>query len=160
MSGFTQKSFFSLFVFGSIFICAGAFIFLMSIDVIHVPDEDFNAPRWVVAVVGMVFALAGTMVMLNNLKSGFGHHVLFKWVYNFTLLIFMVLFAAPSHWIAFGSGDRSFNRSTSIGAVSVVSNDGKDVGGRLAFGIGAIIMDLIIVYILYRIVQGRDLSEG
>ena len=159
MDNSTQKAFVSLLIFGSIFIIVGAFIFLMAIDVIKVPDDDFNAPRWVIAAVGVTFSLAGAMVMLNGLKSGFGDHVLFKWAYNGMLLVFMVLFAAPFHWVAFGSGERSFSSSTSLGAVSVTQSGGE-TGGRLAFGIGAILMDLFILFILFRIIQGKDLSRG
>ena len=52
MSNSTQRSFISMFLFGSIFICLGALIFLVAIDVIHLPDEDFNAPRWVITAAG------------------------------------------------------------------------------------------------------------
>ena len=98
--------------------------------------------------------------MLNGLKSGFGDHILFKWAYNLMLLVFMVLFAAPFHWIAFGPGERSFSRSTGFGAVSVTQSGGDDNGGRLAFGLGAILMDLLILFILYRTIRGKDLSNS
>lgn len=154
-----MKSFLSLLIFGSIFICVGAFIFLMSLDIIHVPDEDINAPRWVLTAVGLTFALAGVMVMLNGLKSGFGDHPIFKWAYNFVLLLFMIFFAAPFNWVAFGPGEREFSSSTSVGAVSVTQS-GSEFGGRLAFGLGAILMDILIVYLIYRVIQGKDLSRG
>jgi len=133
----------------------------MSIDVIHVSDEDFNAPRWAVAAVGMAFALAGAMVTLNGLKSGFGDHILFKWTYNAMLLMFMILFAAPFHWVAFGSGERSFRSSTSlgVGAVSITQSGGGETSGRLVFGFGAVLMDIFILFILYRIIQGKNLSK-
>ena len=120
MSNRTKQSFISSLLFGSLFILVGAFIFLISIDVIQVPDEDFNAPRWAVAAVGMAFALAGAMAALNGLKSGYGDHLIFKWAYNAMLLMFMILFAVPFHWVAFGSGERSFSSSTSVG-IGIVS---------------------------------------
>ena len=147
-------------IFGSIFIIAGAVIFLMSIDIFHVPDENFNVPRWVVAIVGMVFSLAGALAILNGLKSGFGYLPLYKWVYNGLLLVFMVLFAIPAHWVAFGSGERSFESTKSFGAVSASQGGGGESSGRLVFGIGAILMDVIILYILYGIFQGKNLSKG
>ena len=160
MSNLSKQSFISLLIFGSIFILVGAFIFLISIDVIHVPDEGFNAPRWAVASVGMAFALAGAMAALNGLKSGFGDHIIFKWTYNAMLLMFVILFAVPFHWVAFGSGERSFSSSTSIGIVSVIRSGSDEYGGRLVFGIGAILMDVFIFYILFRIIQGKNLSKG
>ena len=120
--------------------------------------EDFNAPRWVV--VGMAFVLAGALVMINGLASGFGDHILFKWAYNFTLLAFMVLFVAPFNSVAFGQGERSFNSSTSVKAVSVAQSGGNGIGDRLAFGLGAILVDILIFLLPYRLIQGRDLSKG
>ncbi len=161
MSRSTQQSFISLLIFGSIFIIVGAFIFLMSIDVIHVPDEDFNAPRWVVAAVGLAFALVGVIVTLNGLRSGFGDHIIFKWTYNAMTLMFMFLFAVPFHWVAFGSGERSFSSSTSlgIGAVSLNQSGSGETSGRLAFGFGAILMDIFIFVIFYRFIKGENLTK-
>ena len=147
-------------IFGSIFIIAGAVIFLMSIDIYHVSDENFNVPRWVVAIMGMVFSLAGALAVLNGLKSSFGDQPLYKWVYNGLLLMFMVLFAIPAYWVAFGSGERSFENSTSFGVVSASQGGGGESSGHLVFGIGAILMDVIILYILYGIFQGKNLSKG
>ena len=160
MSNSTQNSFISLLLFGSVFIFVGAFIFLIAIDVFHMPDEGFNAPRWVIAAAGAAFALAGALVILNGLKSGFGDDILFKWAYNFTFLAFMVLFAAPFNWVAFGSGERSFSSSTSVGAVSVTQSGGGEIGGRFAFSLGAILIDLLFLFMIYRIFQGKDLSKA
>ncbi len=154
-----QKSLISLILFGGIFISVGALIFLVSVDVIHIPEEDFNAPRWVVAAIGIAFSLAGAMVMVNGLKSGYGDQPLLKWVYNGMLLIFMIVFAAPFHWVAFGLGERSFSSSVGVGGVSITQNSGGELGGRLAFGCGAIFMDLFILFIIYQIFKGKDLSD-
>lgn len=154
-----QNSFLSLLIFGSIFIFVGAFIFLMAIDVIHIPEEDINVPRWVLAAVGLAFALAGVMVMVNGIKSSFGDHIIFKWVYNSLVLLFMIIFASPFHWIAFGGGERSFSSSMGVGGVSITQSGGGDFSGRLAFGCGAVFMDLFIVLIIHRIVKGKNLLD-
>ena len=135
---------------------------MMGIDVIHVPDEDFNAPRWVIAAVGIAFALAGAMVALNGFKSSFGDHIVFKWAYNILLLVFLILFTAPFNWVAFGTGERSFSGSGSVGvgAVSVTQSGAGETSGRLVFGLGAILMDIFILFIVYRIIQGKNLSQG
>ena len=159
MSKNDQKSLVSLLLFGSLFIFVGAFVFLMAVDVISVPDEDINSPRWVLAAVGMVFALAGAMVMVNGVKSGFGDSPLYKWIYNGMVLIFLIIFAAPFHWVAFGSGERTFTSSTGVGGVSVSQSGGDDIGGRLAFACGAVLMDLFILFMIYRLLQGKNISE-
>jgi len=159
MSNFQQRSFISLIFFGSIFICVGAIIFLISINVISVPEEDINAPRWVIAAVGLAFALAGGIVMVNGLKSGFGDHILFKWIYNGMLLLFILLFAIPFNWVAFGSGERSFSSSTSIGIGPISQSSTGETSGRLVFGFGAILIDIFVLFIIFRIVQGKNLSK-
>jgi hypothetical protein len=152
------KSFLSMVAFGSIFICVGAVIFLVALDIISVPEEDIHAPRWVLAAVGMVFALAGVMAMVQGLKASMGGHPFIKWAYNGLLLVFMILFAAPFHWIAFAPGEREFSTTTSIPFVSVTTSGG-DLGGRLAFGCGAVLMDLILIVIVIQILKGKDLSQ-
>ncbi|MFC1997517.1 hypothetical protein ACFLXI_07940 [Chloroflexota bacterium] len=164
MTNSSEHSFILLLVFGSLFICMGASIFLISVDVIHMPEENFNAPRWVVAAVGAAFSLAGVMVTLNGLKDGLGDYSIFKWIYNTIFLMFMILFAAPFNWVAFGPGVRSFSNSTSsnsitVGFVSVIQKSGSEIGGRLAFGLGAVLMNIFIVYILIRIIQGKNISN-
>jgi len=160
MSNSPQHSFKSLLLFGNLFIVIGALIFLMAVDVFPIPDEDINAPRWVLAMGGVSFALAGVMVTLNGLKSGFGDHPIYKWTYNILLLMFMVIFVTPFHWVAFGPGVRTFNSSTSVGAVAISQGGSGDIGGRLAFGLGAILVDILILYVIFRIIQGKDLSKG
>jgi hypothetical protein len=127
----TQRSFVSLLLFGGLFMCVGAFVFLMAIDVIHIPEEDINAPRWVLAAVGMTFALAGAMVSIKGIKNRFGNHPLFKWIYNALLLVFMLFFAAPFHWVAFGPGERTFESSTNVGSVTVSQGGGGEESGRV-----------------------------
>jgi hypothetical protein len=160
MTNSIDKSFVKQLVFGSIFIFAGAFIFLTAIDVIHAPDENFNAPRWVIAAVGLAFALAGAMVIVKGLESGFGDDPIYKWISTGMILAFLVFFAAPFNWVAFGPGERSFSGSTSIGPIAVNQSGASDFGGRMAFGIGAILMDILIIYILFRLLRGRRISSG
>jgi len=160
MSNSPQYSIKSLLFFGSLFIVIGALIFLMAVDVFPIPDEDINAPRWVLATVGVSFALAGVMVALNGLKSRFSDHPIYKWAYNILLLMFMVIFVAPFHWVAFGPGMRTFNSSTSVGSISISQGGSGDISGRLAFGLGAILVDILILYIIFRIIQGKDLFKG
>ncbi len=152
------KSFLFMVAFGSIFVCVGALIFLFSVDILPVSDDTFNAPRWVVAAVGVVFALAGMMVMIQGLKATLGSHPLIKWVYNGMIFMFMVLFAIPFHWVAFAPGEREFSTTTSIPFFSVTTSGG-DLGGRLAFGCGAVLMDLMLIVIVIQILKGKDLSQ-
>ena len=136
--------------FGGIFILTGTLIIIMSIDVIHVPDENFGAPRWVVTAAGMAFALAGVMVALNAFKDFSGvDHRLIQWIYNALVIVLMISFATPFHWVAFGPGEREFNTTVGVGPVAV-NKSGGELGGRLAFGFFAIVMDVLIIYSIDR----------
>jgi hypothetical protein len=154
-----SKSFISTLIFGSIFIFVGALIFLTAVDVIDAPDENFNAPRWIVAVIGLAFAVAGAMVIVKSLESGYGDHPLFKSISTLMVLAFLVFFAAPFNWVAFGPGERSFSRSTSFGPLTVSQNANGDLGGRMVFGIAAILMDIFVIYVIYRLLRGKGISN-
>ena len=54
-------------VVGLIILAMGTFIVLVSADVIRSEDSNFHAPRWVVGVVGVLFATAGLMVMVAGM---------------------------------------------------------------------------------------------
>ena len=155
-----SNSFIALHVYGSIFICVRAFIFLMFINIIRVPEENFNVPHWVVPAVGMAFALSGTLVTMNGMKSGFGDHTLFNLTYNALVLMLMILFADPFHWVALGSGEHSFIGATRVGLVSFMQSDGGDTSGHIVFGLGAILMDIFIIHTLYRIIRGENHSKS
>ena len=104
--------------------------------------------------------VAGTLPMLQGLKDLAGENTpLLRIVNNLVGLMFVVLLAVPFHWVAFGPGERAFSSSIGLGVVSA-SSSGGETGGRLAFGIAAILMDLFILLILYRIIRGKDLSQG
>lgn len=51
------------------FTLAGIGIILVAADVIHVPAGDIHAPRWVLGMVGGVFALVGTFCELHGLRG-------------------------------------------------------------------------------------------
>lgn len=54
-------------LFGLPFLVAGVCIVLVSADIIPSDDADFNVPRWVVGVVGGIFASAGLYLILLSL---------------------------------------------------------------------------------------------
>ena len=66
-------------------------------------------------------------------------------------LVFISL-AAIGNWIAFGVGERVCTGSISfLGFI----NDGQhsDIGCRIPFGLGAVIMDAFLIYVLVRFLQ-------
>jgi len=155
------KSFLGMILFGSIFMLVGAVIVLFSIDVIHVPDENFHAPRWVVAAVGAVFMLAGMLPMLNSLKEFSGGDTPFtRLLYNLVMLGFLLLFAVPFNWIAFWPGEREFSSSNSFAGFSIASSVESLLSGRCVFGLAAILLDILLIYMVIRFLRGESLSQS
>ena len=58
-----------------------------------------------------------------------------------------VSFASVFNWVAFGPGERHFTTRTSVGsgAIGVTTvAEGGELGGRIAFGVFALLLDLLI----------------
>ena len=152
------KSFLLLIVFGGIFVMVGAFVVMVGMGMI---DGEIYAPSWVIVITGVVFGLSGIIVMVNGLRDRVGpDNLILRWMYHALLLFMLISFAVPFHWVAFSSGERQFSSSTSLGGVSVSSSPGGDLGGRIAFGAAALLIDLIIVWVTARIVRGDDLGRS
>ena len=152
------KSILGIFSFGSIFVLVGGIIFLIGADIIPVSEDEINAPRWVIMAAGMAFVLVGSLTIVLRLKQKFSNYPIFKWAYNGLLVAFAFVFAIPFNWIAFAPGDREFSGSVTLPLISI-GGGGSEMGGRLAFGYGAVVMDIIFVVVLFRALQGRDLSD-
>lgn len=124
--------------FGAIFVIAGCGIMAIGGGVIPVDPSSVHAPGWVIVLCGVVFALAGVMVCLNG-KTG-------EWMNEAFALLLMVCFATVFSWVAFGPGERQFSGGASAGGVGVGGSVGS-TAGRVAFGIGAVMMWMFVVAI-------------
>jgi hypothetical protein len=143
----TDKS--AIFV-GSISALIGLFIALVAADVIRVDEAGFNAPRWVMLAGGMIFFLAGVIVLATGgVQDPSTEEIdavrIFRGTFGFLIVL---LFAVIAHWVAFGPGDRLFSGSLAIPFVS-------DLLGRIAFGCGAVLLDMILLVMVFR--AGRSL---
>jgi len=119
--------------------------------------ERFQSPRWVVAAAGGAFLFFGSWTCVVYLL-GFDPKRPDDTLPSPALqLLFFVpgflLFAAPFHWIAFGPGRRQFSGSLSLPFVSVTEVPGGEIGGRIMFGIGALLVDAILVGTVVKLVQ-------
>jgi hypothetical protein len=124
-------------VFGAIFMIVGLLIVLFSLNIIPSTDESFNAPRWVVALTGLFFIVAGTLPMLQGLKELMVFEPSWLRILNNLIMLgFLSLFAIPFNWVAFGSGS-----------------------GGFVFIIFAIFIDLLVIYSIVRFLRGDDLTK-
>jgi len=130
-----------------LFIAAGLAIVLVAADVIPTDPRSLDAPRWVVAASGLTFFLAGVaMMVMPGASAGARGQV--SWL-GF-LLVFGILgsMAAIANWIAFGPGERQFSGTISIPFIAITSGS-SEWTGRIAFGVGAVILDVMLVILTY-----------
>jgi hypothetical protein len=105
-------------------------------------EASFEAPRWVVTASGSVFLLAGALLFLKGNTP----------LANFILATLLTCFGAIPTWIAFGSGERQFEGSLSL-FEGWFSGPAPEVLGRITFGIGALFLDAMALYLWIRLAR-------
>ena len=120
-----------------------------------VDGAEFHAPRWVVVSVGGAFLFCGAWLAYCY-ASGYDPKrpetlpaPLLQLAFGLPGLVF---FALPFHWIAFGPGPREFSGGLSFLFFSLRSRSGE-TAGRIAFGIGAALIDVIIIAFLVKLAR-------
>jgi hypothetical protein len=131
----------------------GLLIVAVAVGIIPVAERAFHAPHWVVALAGMVFVLAGTLLM-TPLLSGGGvstHSIAasepktVKLVQQFLGCLLLTCFAAVPIWIGFGPGERLFG--STFGIAGLTSHGPQsDLTGRGIFGISGLLIALWAAY--------------
>ncbi len=128
-------------VIGAICAAIGLYFVLVSLGALPLPSKAY-AQMWVVTLVGLCFLLGGLAILIpaavtgevrsdGELPAG-APHWLRVLQYLFGLMIF-ACFAMIGSFIAFGPGVRSFGISLPLFS----SSGGREMIGRIAFGIGA-----------------------
>lgn len=142
----------SIFV-GLVLALAGVGIILLSV---YADSAKFHAPRWVVGSMGGAFLFFGAWtaaVYALGYDPQRSDETLPSPAVQLAVLIpGILLFAAPFHWIAFAPGPRQFSTTISIPFISV-RQSGGGLGGRFMFGIGALLVDAILVAAVVRLVR-------
>lgn len=131
-SGTTAHGWFPVW-FGAIFFAAGALVLGVGLEWIPVDGDSVHAPYWVIATIGAVFAGAGAWMMAVGLRGllqrrrrrrAAARYPDRPWLADHgwdpagswddagrgpwraaAMTAFMVVFLAPFHWWAFGSGE-------------------------------------------------------
>ena len=123
----------------------GLFIVLVSANVIPVADSTFSAPRWLAGAAGLSFLLAGAAVALARPGAAPGTVAANPYLGGAAALVLVLIL----NWIAFGAGPRHFSGGIAIPFVSW-SGASSEWTGRAAFGIGALLADVIVAWVLVR----------
>jgi len=136
----------------------GALIVLLAVGVIPGGDASLEAPRWVVAAAGLSFVLAGAAIIVGYAVAGGGAPDgdlppgTPRWVRVSQSLLglgIIVALAAVGTWVAFARGPRAF----SVTLPFVGRGPGDETVGRVAFGIGAVLMWIFLVVFVVVSVQ-------
>lgn len=118
---------------GSVFASMGLLIVFVAIDVVPVPEESVHAPRWVVALAGLVFVLAGGVILGYGIRNALDPEARDRppgfsvgtWLAGHAIV---TIFAVITGWIAFGSGSRGLGTRIPFGIIAV---------GCVAIAVGA-----------------------
>lgn len=124
------------------FFCVGAGLFILAISagIIHVDPSTVHAPYWIVGACGIVFVFGGLILLARH----------YSWARGVQTVLgpaIFILLATVLNWIAFGPGERQFSGTISL-PFSAYSSRASELTGRIVFGIFAVILDVLIVYIL------------
>jgi hypothetical protein len=133
--------------FALLFWVAGGLVIALAMDWIHAPPENFHAPRWVVGVAGLVFFAGGFAPLVNASDKN-------SWGSSTLVLVVVAGMASVFNWVAFGDGPRQFSGGMSLGGIGTPTPVSA-AGGRIAFGIGAVILDMILLGILWQFVRRK-----
>ncbi len=119
--------------------CFGGFLLGIAMGWVHADPSSIHAPLWVLGAAGMMFVLAGVMILLVG-RDSLGR------LNNLVIWLFVVCLAVPFNWVAVGAGERQFRgTSTVMGAAS--SGAASESEGRMIFGIIAVVIDLVVVLV-------------
>jgi hypothetical protein len=120
-------------------IAAGVFPILAAFDVGGpFRHEDINGPPWIAGAAGAAFVMAGIAVAAGDRER-------MRWLGGVAGFLVFLALVAIGHWIAFGAGERECT-STVSGFFGSRSREAGNLECRLAFGMGALMLDGILLW--------------
>jgi hypothetical protein len=144
----------STIIFGVIAASIGVFYILLAGGIFGpiAKQHDQGAPAWLGIVAGLIFLFGGSAVVIQtslrnaNAGEGLPPNTPF-WLRSFYQLLCLGIVASlgiVATWVAFGPGERRF---TGSGAFL------GEAGGRAAFGIGAVLIWIVLAFIIFSAVR-------
>jgi len=132
----------------------GALVIAIGFGFIHTDPSKIHAPRWLLAVFGGTFVLAGVWSIFQR-TAGYraADASLAGWM-NFAFgLILMVAFSVICLWIGLGPGERLFVQDIGTG-LDPATRPVDPLAGRIFFAIFGILLSLVTVAISVGRVRG------
>ena len=122
---------------GPVLLVAGGFGVAVACGLVRLDPASFHAPPWLAGAIGVAFAAMGLILLLDGCAA-------LQRLRGWLAFVFLACFATVFNWVAFGPGERHFTTRTSAGASVVTSAESSELGGRIAFGVFAVLLDLLI----------------
>ena len=123
--------------------------------------KGLHAPLWVVFGSGLMFFNAGVVTgSMDTLFNPLREHRWFSWIQAIAGLSIPVLLMVILNWVAFGRGEREFSMSVSIPFLSFNFPRSSEILGRVAFGIPALLCDLIALGAVYKLMADWINGDG
>ncbi|MGB5624908.1 MAG: hypothetical protein WBM61_04185 [Woeseiaceae bacterium] len=119
-------------------IALGCYPLSISLGILPVDEAKVMAPAWVVAMSGIVFVIAGGMILVGNRS----------WANDLLAGILCLLFGIMGTWVSLFSASEGFS-----GGIPLLPHDSNVALGRWVFGIGALVCFAISAYAFRRAYQ-------
>jgi len=140
---------------GAVLVIAGTTLLAMTLGVIAVPADSWEAPLWIAALCGSAFVLGGGAIATASEAGEPVRPFLVRLAHHVSALAFIAVIGVVMAWVAFGPGPRDFEGQTSFFGVWRSDND-SEAGGR--FGFGAIALLSAVIFVGAGVRAWRDLS--
>jgi hypothetical protein len=131
------------------FLVMGGFITGIGLEWVPYDPAKVHAPGWVIAVCGLMFVCGG----LATLRATWNQDPRPQPIFGVAVLLGLTLVC---NWVAFGEGERRFTSTTSINDTVVDSRPVEEGTGRFVFGIGAVILDFVLIALVINYLRKRS----
>jgi len=123
---------------GLVCIALGCYPLSIALGFLPIDEAKMMAPMWVVAMSGIMFIIAGGMILLGN----------HSWANDLLAGILCLLFGVMGAWVSLFSASEGFS-----GGVPLLGHESNVTLARWMFGIGALISFAISAYAFRRAYQ-------
>lgn len=130
-------------LFGLLFIACGLIPILSAFDIGPFSSDKINGPPWLGFAGGGIFVLAGLILLIGKMHP---------WLRDSLVILMLTGMAAIANSIAFNMGQRVCSASFSFGPIFSES-DYSGLGCRIPFGLGALIVDAVLIYVVVSLLQ-------
>jgi hypothetical protein len=144
-----------LFFAGLLVLGTGFYIVLLAIGI--VPGREVEAPHWILGLCGMAFVVGGGLVSVGELikyDDDFNlRDIEVARAFRHVMVVFlMLIFVVIGNWVAFGPGKRPVQAVIGLPFFDVSTQTSEWIG-RFGFGVGAVMLDSVIVVAIISFVR-------